>query len=128
MFAVPSSLCNSGLDYLQRKLAIMYRERLTYYFNRKYLSGLTYYHVVSLDERVPNPDQRLTQDIDKFSTALSNLWSNVSKPVLDVVLFSKELAVLVGKEGPLLVFVWYLVSGIVIKFISPPFSRLTVIE
>ena len=29
LFAVPSSTINSGIDYIQKKLALMYRKRLT---------------------------------------------------------------------------------------------------
>lgn len=43
VLSIPASICNSGLDYLQNKLAIMYRERLSKFFNSQYLSGLTYY-------------------------------------------------------------------------------------
>lgn len=43
-------------------------------------------------------------------------------------MFSRKLAELVGIEGPLLVFAWYFISGIIIRFISPPFGKLTAIE
>lgn len=77
---------------------------------------------------MPNPDQRLTQDIDKFSTALARFYSNVSKPVLDVALFSRKLAEQIGWEGPVAVIGWYFLSGVIIKFISPAFSKHTVVE
>ncbi len=70
----------------------------------------------------------MTQDLDKWAHALASLYLNFTKPVLDIILFSKKLAELVGVEGPLLVFAWYLVSGIIIRFISPPFGKLTAIE
>jgi ATP-binding cassette subfamily D (ALD) protein 3 len=44
------------------------------------------------------------------------------------VLFSKKLAELVGWEGPALIIGWYFISGIIIRFISPPFGQLTAIE
>lgn len=44
------------------------------------------------------------------------------------MLFSRKLAELVGIEGPLLVFAWYFISGVIIRFISPPFGKLTAIE
>ena len=53
--------------------------------------------MTNIDARIPNPDQRLTQDIDKWAHSLSNLYSNVSKPILDIVLFSKKLATLLVK-------------------------------
>jgi len=56
------------------------------------------------------------------------LYLNFTKPVLDIVLFSRKLAELVGPEGPGIVFAWYILSGIIIRFISPPFGKLTAIE
>ena len=106
----------------------MYRERLSKFFNEQYLRGLTYYQVTNLDERVPNPDQRLTQDIEKFSTSLARFYSNVTKPFLDIALFSRELAKVVGWEGPVAICGWFFLSGVVIKFISPQFGKLTVME
>jgi ATP-binding cassette, subfamily D (ALD), member 3 len=52
----------------------------------------------------------------------------VTKPVLDIILFSKKLAELVGWEGPMLITVWYFISGMIIRFVSPPFGKLTAIE
>lgn len=128
MFAVPSSLVNSALDFLNHKLAIIFRTRMTRYMNEKYLKGLVYYQISNLDSRISNPDQRLTQDIDKWATCLSNLYSNITKPILDIILFSKKLADLVGWEGPSVIIGWYFLSGTVIRYISPPFGLLTAQE
>lgn len=56
------------------------------------------------------------------------MYLNLTKPILDIILFSKKLAELVGWEGPALTIGWYFISGIIIRFISPPFGRLTAIE
>lgn len=45
-----------------------------------------------------------------------------------MVLFSRKLAELVGWEGPVMVFVWYFLSGCFIKVVSPAFGKLTAIE
>eukprot|EP00743_Colponemidia_sp_Colp-15_P001440 GILK01001579.1.p1 GENE.GILK01001579.1~~GILK01001579.1.p1 ORF type:complete len:694 (+),score=88.80 GILK01001579.1:74-2083(+) len=128
LYSVPSSYVNSYLEYLGRKLAIMFRKRLTDYFHQKYLNGMVFYQLSNLDCRIPNPDQRLTQDIEKWSTCLSSLYSNFTKPLLDIVLFSKKLAELVGFAGPAAVIGWYFMSGMVIKLVSPPFGKLTAEE
>jgi ATP-binding cassette subfamily D (ALD) protein 3 len=44
------------------------------------------------------------------------------------MLFSKKLSELVGWLGPGMIVAWYFCSGILIKFISPPFGKLTAIE
>ena len=56
------------------------------------------------------------------------IYSNFSKPMLDIILFSRKLSELVGWQGPVVVVLWYFLSGIVIKFVSPPFGKLTAIE
>ena len=128
LFAIPSSTVNSAMEYFSKLLVMSFRQRLTKYFHNRYLSKMYYYKICNLDSRIQNPDQRLTQDLDKWAHALASLYLNFTKPVLDIILFSKKLAELVGIEGPLLVFAWYLVSGIIIRFISPPFGKLTAIE
>lgn len=70
----------------------------------------------------------MTEDVEKWAQSLSGLYLNVSKPVLDIILFSKKLAELVGWEGPGLVVGWYFISGLFIRYITPSFGRLTAIE
>ncbi len=88
---------------------------------------MIFYQLSNLDSRVSNPDQRLTADIDKWATSLSMIYSNFSKPILDIVLFSRKLAELVGWGAPCVVGLWYTFSGIFIKFVSPRFGKLTAI-
>lgn len=128
MIAIPSSFVNSYLDFLNKSLAIRFRERLTHYFHDRYLKDMVYYQLANLDSRVPNPDQRLTADIEKWANSLSQIYSNFSKPMLDIILFSRKLAELVGFRGPFYVVAYYFFSGIILRFLSPPFGRLTAIE
>ena len=125
LFAVPSSTVNSGIDYLQKLLALSFRKRMTFHFHDLYLKKMHYYKICNLDNRITNPDQRLTQDAAKWADSLSSLYINICKPVLDMILFSKKLAELVGWQGPFASFAWYGFSGFIIKLISPSFGRLT---
>ncbi len=88
---------------------------------------MIYYQLGNLDSRISNPDQRLTSDIEKWANSLSMIYSNFSKPTLDIIMFSRKLADLVGWQGPAAVVSWYLISGIILKFVSPPFGKLTAI-
>ncbi|CAI2360618.1 unnamed protein product [Moneuplotes crassus] len=124
LFSIPASTVNSALDYFNKNLTMLFRRRLTQHFNSKYLDKMIYYQICNLDNRIKNPDQRLTQDIEKWATSLSNLYSNFSKPLLDIVLLSRKLAELVGWEGPAMMIAWYFVSGIFIRFITPTFGKL----
>lgn len=89
---------------------------------------MIFYQLGNLDSRISNPDQRLTADIEKWANSLSTIYSNFTKPVLDIILFSRKLSELVGWSGPGAVIAWYLFSGILLKFISPPFGKMIAIE
>ena len=56
------------------------------------------------------------------------IYSNFSKPLLDIILFSRKLSDIVGWLGPTSIYLWYILSGIVLKFFSPSFGKLTAIE
>lgn len=52
----------------------------------------------NLDNRISNADQLLTTDIDKFCESVTDVYSNVSKPILDIVLYVYRLTVSLGGQ------------------------------
>lgn len=124
MYAVPASFINSYLDYINKKIALRLRSRLSYYFHDSYIKGKFFYQVTNIDARIPNPDQRMTEDLEKWSNAVSNLYSNFSKPLLDIILFSRKLSELLGWVGPSVLIGWYFVSAVILKIMSPSFGVL----
>lgn len=85
LIAVPATFTNSMLSYHQAELSLRYRMRLTQHIHDKYLSQLTFYAISALDDRIKNPDQLIAVDVAKFSNSLAELYSNLAKPVLDMV-------------------------------------------
>lgn len=57
LFALPSSAVNSSIDYVQKMLALAFRERLSDHFHNQYLRNMHYYKICNLDNRISNPDQ-----------------------------------------------------------------------
>lgn len=128
LYSLPSAIVNSSLDYLNKSIGSFFRENISKYFHQKYLSNMCFYQITNLDNRIQNPDQIFTNDIEKWAYSLSNLYNNFTKPVLDIILFSRKLSETLGYEGPLIMIAWYFLSGFLIKFISPPFGKLIAIE
>lgn len=85
---------------------------------------MVFYQLGNLDSRISNPDQRLTADIEKWANSLSTIYSNFTKPTLDIILFSRKLSQVMGWAGPAAVIAWYLFSGIILKLASPSFGKL----
>lgn len=92
LIAVPASFVNSFLEFLNKRLAINFKRRLTEFFHQSYLKNMVFYQLCNLDSRVANPDQRLTSDIDKWASSMSVIYSNFSKPLLDIIMFSRKLS------------------------------------
>lgn len=128
ILSVPASFCNSFLDFLNHRLANRFRKRITDYFQKKYFKNIIFYQLTNIDSRIQNPDQIMTNDIEKWATSLSTLYSNFTKPLLDLILFTRKLSETIGWTGPFFCMIWYIVAGTLVKFISPPFGRLTAVE
>jgi ATP-binding cassette subfamily D (ALD) long-chain fatty acid import protein len=121
--AVPATFTNSMLSYHQCKLALSYRKRLTDYIHDKYLSNMTFYAISALDDRVKNPDQLITVDVSRFSDSLAELYSNLAKPILDMVIYNYSLSKSVGGEGLFIMSLLVQLSANVMRALTPPFGK-----
>lgn len=64
----------------------------------QYLNGFIYYKMNNLDNRIANPDQLLTTDVDKFCESCTDLYSNLTKPLLDIIIYVYRLTSTLGSE------------------------------
>jgi len=121
--AVPATFTNSMLSYHQCKLSLQYRTRLTNYIHSKYLSQMTFYTLSALDDRISNADQLITVDVAKFSNSFAELYSNLAKPVLDIIIYNYSLSKSVGGEGLFFMSLLVQISANVMRALTPPFGK-----
>ncbi|KAJ4339423.1 ATP-binding cassette long-chain fatty acid transporter pxa2 [Ascochyta clinopodiicola] len=121
--AIPATFTNSMLSYHQCKLSLQYRTRLTNYVHNKYLSQMTFYTLSALDDRIKNADQLITVDVAKFSNSLAELYSNLAKPVLDIIVYNYSLSRSVGGEGLFFMSLLVQLSANVMRALTPPFGK-----
>lgn len=125
LLAIPASIVNSAIKYTSAMLQLNIRQRLSRHIHQLYLNGMSFYRASNVGSHLDNIDQRITQDIDKFSTSLSSLYGTIFKPVLDIILLTGRLASVVGLRGPLMMYLYYFISSILLRAIMPPFAKLT---
>ncbi|KIW06430.1 uncharacterized protein PV09_02877 [Verruconis gallopava] len=123
IIAIPATFTNSMLSYHQCKLSLQYRTRLTNYIHNKYLSQMTFYTLSALDDRIKNADQLITVDVAKFSNSLAELYSNLAKPVLDMLIYNWSLSRSVGGEGLFAMSLIVQLSASVMRALTPPFGK-----
>lgn len=134
LVAIPATYTNSMLGFIQNKLAIAYRTRLTEAAMDQYLGkdakdeAKVFYKMSNLDDRIKNPDQMITVDINRFSTSLAAIYGNVAKPVLDVILYNYQLSRNVGAEGLVLLTIGVQASAALLRALTPPFGNYAATE
>ncbi|ESK83486.1 abc fatty acid [Moniliophthora roreri MCA 2997] len=135
LVAIPATWTNSWLSYIQNKLAIAYRTRLTQVVLKEYLGeenegaeGKVYYKLSNLDDRIKNADQMITHDIQRFSAHLAAIYSNLAKPVLDVILYNYQLSQNVGAEGLIGLTILVQSSAALLRRLTPSFGAYTALS
>lgn len=119
----PMSAVNNFLKYTINTLALSFRSRLIYSVHRIYLHEIVFYRVANIDKRLQNIDQLITQDVEKFCETLAHLFSDIAKPLIDIGLFSYKLGENIGNEAPFFMLLYFFISGIFLRYLSPPFGR-----
>ncbi|XP_016327603.1 ATP-binding cassette sub-family D member 3-like isoform X3 [Sinocyclocheilus anshuiensis] len=122
------ALVNSFLKLGLNELKLCFRVRLTKHLYDEYLKGYTYYKMGNLDNRIANADQLLTQDVEKFCNSVVDLYSNLSKPLLDIGLYIFKLTTAIGAQGPATMMTYLLISGLFLTRLRRPIGKMTVTE
>ncbi|XP_062376694.1 ATP-binding cassette sub-family D member 3a [Sardina pilchardus] len=122
------ALVNNFLKLGLNELKLCFRVRLTKHLYDEYLKGYTYYKMGNLDNRIANADQLLTQDVEKFCNSVVELYSNLSKPLLDIGLYIFKLTSAIGAQGPASMMAYLLVSGLFLTRLRRPIGRMTMTE
>ncbi|KZT06303.1 adrenoleukodystrophy protein [Laetiporus sulphureus 93-53] len=135
LVAIPATWTNSWLSYVQNKIALAYRTRLTEEVMKQYLGETAngqdlkvFYKLSNLDDRIKNPDQMITHDIQRFSTHLAAIYANVAKPMLDMILYNYQLSQNVGAEGLVLLTIAIECSAALLRALTPPFGLYTALS
>uniref|UniRef100_A0A8C1I2N3 ATP-binding cassette, sub-family D (ALD), member 3a n=1 Tax=Cyprinus carpio carpio TaxID=630221 RepID=A0A8C1I2N3_CYPCA len=122
------ALVNNFLKLGLNELKLCFRVRLTKHLYDEYLKGYTYYKMGNLDNRIANADQLLTQDVEKFCNSVVDLYSNLSKPLLDIGLYIFKLTTAIGAQGPATMMAYLLISGLFLTRLRRPIGKMTVSE
>lgn len=125
-----ASYTNSMIKFLQSKISIAFRTRLTRYIHDLYLNpNLNYYKLSNLDGGVgQGADQFITQDLTLFCTAAASLYSSLGKPLVDLFVFNYQLYLSLGPLASTLLLSNYFATATLLRRLSPPFGKLKAVE
>ena len=102
---VPTIMCNLALSSI---LQFRWRQWMTNRFLRDWVADNTYYHVMLNKDKLDNPDQRISQDLDLLSSASLGLFLSFFKEIITLCSFAFIL--------------WTVSSGIPLKIFGYTFK------
>ncbi|KAF2401952.1 hypothetical protein EJ06DRAFT_508208 [Trichodelitschia bisporula] len=125
-----ASYTNAMIKFLQSKVSIAFRTRLTRYIHDLYLNDkLNYYKLLNLDGGVgAQADQFITQDLTQFCAAAAALYSSLGKPFVDLCVFNYQLYRSLGPLAFTGLLGNYFATATLLRKLSPPFGKLKAVE
>ncbi|KAF2839283.1 hypothetical protein M501DRAFT_1003854 [Patellaria atrata CBS 101060] len=125
-----ASYTNAMIKFLQSKVSIAFRTRLTRYIHDLYLNeNLNYYKLSNLDGGVgQGADQFITQDLTLFCASAASLYSSLGKPFVDLCVFNYQLFRSLGPIALSGLLANYFLTAAILRRLSPPFGKLKAVE
>lgn len=129
LLGIPSSMVDSGIEYLKSGLQQSVRKNITFEILEKYLpenGNSTIYQLINSNFGLNDPNHRLTTIVDNFAYSLSVLPSQLLTPVMDILIAVNHMSKTSDNvsEGALLLGLMANVSTLVLKIFTPNFSSM----
>ena len=129
-FVAFGSYTNAAIKFLQSKVAIAFRTRLTRYIHDLYLNdNLNYYKLLNLDGGVgQGVDQFICNDVTLFTASAASLYSSIGKPLVDICVYNYQLYRSLGPLALTGLLANYFITATALRRLSPPFGKLKAVE
>eukprot|EP00756_Hemistasia_phaeocysticola_P011991 Hpha_TRINITY_DN15165_c3_g17::TRINITY_DN15165_c3_g17_i1::g.126646::m.126646 len=125
LFRTSLALFEASISRQKWYLNLEWRRRLTEYLMNLYFTGTTFYDVKNQDERIPDPEERLTEQVETLSIALTDLWTSALKPAFDIAFNCVMLYKAVGPKAVIGVSSYMLGGSLLMRFLVPNFRANT---
>ncbi|XP_046704358.1 ATP-binding cassette sub-family D member 4 isoform X2 [Silurus meridionalis] len=123
-FSILLILLNSALksleQYISNLLYIGWRKCLTQNLHQDYFSGRVYYTLNVLRKDIDNPDQRMTQDVERLCKQLSSMASRLVISPFTISYYSYQCFEITGWIGLVSILGFFLVGTVVNKLLIGP--------
>ncbi|KAH6922629.1 hypothetical protein HPB50_017359 [Hyalomma asiaticum] len=107
----------SAKQYVSSTVTVQWRQLLTKRLQELYFSRKVHYRVNVVETSIDNPDQRITQDVDRLCQVLSDIVPTLLISPFTIAYYSYQSFSVAGYIGPLAVFVYFVISTAVSKLL-----------
>uniref|UniRef100_A0A4X1THT1 ATP binding cassette subfamily D member 4 n=1 Tax=Sus scrofa TaxID=9823 RepID=A0A4X1THT1_PIG len=115
-----NSMLKSFNQFISSLLYVSWRKDLTEHLHHLYFRGRVYYTLNVLRDDVDNPDQRISQDVERFCRQLSSMVSKLIISPFTLVYYTYQCFQSTGWLGPVSIFGYFIVGTMVNKMLMGP--------
>ncbi|XP_064600935.1 lysosomal cobalamin transporter ABCD4-like [Liolophura sinensis] len=120
LLILAEAFIKSTLTYATNVMYITWRKGLCLYLHSQYFKNVLFYQVNVLEKKVDNPDQRITQDVDKMCSAFSQILTPLIISPFTIGYYLYQAYSSTGYIGPVSVVCFFLVATVINKFLMSP--------
>ncbi|XP_064569448.1 lysosomal cobalamin transporter ABCD4 isoform X6 [Zonotrichia leucophrys gambelii] len=122
--AVTLIIVNSTLksfdQFICNMMYVNWRKSLTEYLHSCYFQGQVYYNLLVLREDIDNPDQRISQDVERFCRQLSSMASKLVISPFTLAYYTYQCFHSTGWLGPVSIFGYFIIGTMINKVLMSP--------
>ncbi|XP_062432934.1 lysosomal cobalamin transporter ABCD4 isoform X1 [Rhea pennata] len=117
---VVNSTLKSFDQFICNQMYVSWRKSLTEYLHNCYFQGQVYYSLHVLREDIDNPDQRISQDVERFCRQLSSMASKLIISPFTLAYYTYQCFHSTGWIGPVSIFGYFVIGTVVNKVLMSP--------
>ena len=95
------TLCKSIMSVAQSSAALLWRAQLTAHIHARCVHRGAHYHLQLLSPSVDNPDQRITTELELWSSNLAALLVSGSQSIFNILFYSLQTWIIMGWQARL---------------------------
>jgi len=132
LLAIPvvlgSGMLRALIQWAQDLLSRHWRKKLVMRLHDRYFHGSVFYRLELFHSTIDNPDQRITQDVDKFCILFADILMELINSPVNLVLYTYKTWKYVGWYAPILLFLYFICGYALTKLVMDPISKLIYVQ
>ncbi|KAF9434465.1 ATP-binding cassette sub- D member 4, partial [Entomortierella beljakovae] len=116
-----AGFCKCMVFFVGGLLSLEIRRTLTIYLHQIYIRPKLFYRILYMhEEEVDNPDQRITQDVDKISVSMGKMVEDLMITPLLIAFYTWQCFKMTGWIGPACIYGYFVFSTVVGRILINP--------
>ncbi|RDD36376.1 ATP-binding cassette sub-family D member 4 [Trichoplax sp. H2] len=128
VYIITTATAKGARIYVSQVLYVTSRRILSLQLHKKYFDDDSYYQLHFLHPEIDNPDQRISQDVDRFCQKMSTIIPKIIVSVFVISYYTYQTYVSAGYTGPVSIYTYFIVCAIINRFIIARLVKIIVLQ